>query len=91
MKFKNIKQLEREIKKIQDNYEMGNKEEWDKEELLEAKLSQTKEIVKMIEEWEGENTEVLTTEDIIKKKIVIADYVKWDKIREILAEIKGDR
>lgn len=40
MKIKQtIKKIEKEIEKIQDNYEMGNKEEWDKEELLKSKLS----------------------------------------------------
>jgi len=37
-----IEDTEKEIKRIQDNYEMGNKEEWDREELWIAKLSALK-------------------------------------------------
>ena len=40
-------------------------------------------ILKIIEEWEKKNQEVLTTDKLKKEKIIIADYVKWDKIKEL--------
>jgi len=45
---------------------------------------QKQKIIEEIKDWEKENTEVLKTEDIIKEKIIIADYIKWDKFRELL-------
>ncbi len=52
---------------------------------------ETDEILKIIDEWEEENTKVLKIEDIIKKKVVIADYIKWDKIRELKQRIKNNQ
>ena len=43
---------------------------------------------KIIEKWEEENKEVLKTEDIVKEKIIIADYIKWDKVKELLKQLK---
>ena len=45
------------------------------------------EVKQVIEKWEKENKEVLTTEEIIKNKVLIADYIKWDKIKELLKKL----
>ena len=45
------------------------------------------EVKKVIIEWEKKNKKALTTEEIIKNKILIADYIKWDKIKELLQKL----
>ena len=44
---------------------------------------------KEFDKFEKENTKVLKTEDIIKKKIIIADYIKWDDLKELKQKING--
>jgi len=48
------------------------------------KLYNSDRIKQIIREWERQNKEVLKTEDIIKDKIVISDYIKWDKVKELI-------
>ena len=56
----------------------------------EAKLQTLQQVCEEIKSWEKENKKVLKTEDIIKEKIIIADYVKWNKIRELLKKFQGE-
>lgn len=53
-------------------------------QIMEKAIDLTLEKVReKIKDFEKKNCKVLTTEDIIKKKIVIADYFKWDKLKEL--------
>ena len=55
---------------------------------FEAGKSQaTKELLEEVNKWEKKNTEVLTTEKLKADKIIIADYIKWDKFRELKAQL----
>jgi len=45
--------------------------------------------LKIIDEFEKENTKILKTENIIKKKIIIADYIKWDDFRKLKKKLEG--
>lgn len=73
---------------------VGGHSELDKnirEELIKTSIKLTlAEVRKEGELWEKENTEVLKTEDIVKGKVIIADYVKWDKVRELLNKIGAE-
>lgn len=58
---------------------------------MENKIFYKEEIFKIIDEFEKENTNVLRTEDIIKNKIIISDYIKWDDFRKLKdAFVAGD-
>lgn len=46
-------------------------------------------VLNIINEWEKRNTEVLTTDKLKKDKVIIADYIKWDKIKELKNAISG--
>ncbi len=50
-----------------------------------------KDVLGVIDEWEKLNKKVLKTEDIIKDKIIIADYIKWDKIKELKKELEEEK
>ena len=49
--------------------------------IAEAKIKA--ELKERIRDFEKKNNQVLKTEDIIKEKILISDYIKWNKFREL--------
>ena len=60
---------------------------------MEEKMNKTfteEEILKLIDEFEKENQESIRTEDLINKKILIADYIKWDKFRKLKLKFQVD-
>ena len=50
---------------------------------MEQKRYTEQEIFNVIDKFEKDNTKVIHTKDIIEKRVVIADYIKWDDFRKL--------
>jgi len=53
----------------------------------EARKETLKEVEKIIDNFEKDSSIPIRTEDIINNKVIIADYIKWDKFRKLKQEI----
>ena len=91
-KMKTKKQIQQNIEsnnEDNDNCKLTYKEFHDRDIVLQAQLEMIEGFNKEFDKFEKENTKVLKTEDIIKKKIIIADYIKWDDLKELKQKING--
>ena len=58
-------------------------------ELETQKEADIKAFEDLISNWQKKNEKTLKTEDIVKDKIIIADYMKWDKVKELKEGLKS--
>jgi hypothetical protein len=55
--------------------------------IQQTKKQATADFIKKLKDFEKDNTNVIKTQDIIDEKIIIADYIKWDKFRELIKQM----
>lgn len=73
----------KDVEEIFKNFPKGIECNELKSQRIKGRDEERERILQLVDDWEDKNKKVLRTKQIIKEKIVIADYIKWNKIREL--------